>query len=240
MVPANVTPTLSSVRRIHQHQSRLRPLATGSDSPVQFRTSVTNLPWGFTWSNNFLYHSGLAYPVYIHQDLNGDGMSNQGVGTNDRPTIMGSNGKISLLSEYPTRQPNYFAWDMRISKDINFKERYQVRLSMDLFNVTNRGNLQSDPDNSAFVPFGAGCTLFPGSVTTDLTTCNPLTHVPNPAMPPDSETPSAPSTNCPPALRRSRFSLVRASSFKCLGPAKSVAAFCRASAVPSRSLPPRI
>jgi Carboxypeptidase regulatory-like domain/TonB dependent receptor len=151
------------------------------DLTHQFNSGlVITLPWGFNWSNNFLYHSGLAYPAYIQEDLNGDGVSNQGVGTNDRPTILGSNGKLSLLSEYPTRQPNYFAWDMRISKDINFKERYQVRLSMDIFNVSNRGNLQSDPDNSAFVPFGAGCSLFPGSVTTDLTTCDPLTRAPRP------------------------------------------------------------
>ena len=156
------------------------------DLTHQFNSGiVTNLPWGFTWSNNFLYHSGLAYPVYVTSDLNGDGISNQGVGSNDRPTIMGTNGKVGLLSQYPDRQPNYFAWDMRIAKDINFKERYQVRLSMDIFNVTNRGNLQSDPDNSAFVPFGSPavgfpCTTFPGSVTTDLTTCAPLTHVPKP------------------------------------------------------------
>jgi hypothetical protein len=162
------------------------------DLTHQFNSGiVTNLPWGFTWSNNFLYHSGLAYPVYIQQDLNGDGVSNQGVGTNDRPTIVGPNGKISLLSEYPTRQPNYFAWDMRIAKDINFKERYQIRLSMDIFNVTNRGNLQSDPDNSAFVPFGTAAavpgfpctTTFAGSTTIDLSSCAPLTHVPKPGDP---------------------------------------------------------
>ena len=65
------------------------------DLTHQFNSGiVTNLPWGFTWSNNFLYHSGLAYPVYITSDLNGDGISNQGNGTNDRPTILGSNGKF--------------------------------------------------------------------------------------------------------------------------------------------------
>jgi Carboxypeptidase regulatory-like domain len=154
------------------------------DLTNQFTSGVvTNLPWGFTWSNNFIYHSGLAYPVYIQTDLNGDGISNQGIGSNDRPVIANAAGKLGLLQDYPDRQPNYFAWDMRIAKDINFKERFQLRLSVDFFNVTNRGNLQSDPDNSAFVPFGAGCTLFPGSVTTNLTTCVPLTHVPQPGDP---------------------------------------------------------
>ncbi len=154
------------------------------DLTHQFNSGiVTNLPWGFTWSNNFLYHSGIAYPVYITSDLNGDGISNQGVGSNDRPTIAGANGKLALLTDYPSRQPNYFAWDMRIAKDISFKERFQVRLSADFFNVTNRGNLQSNPDNSAFVPFGAGCALFPGSATTNLATCAPLTHVPQPGDP---------------------------------------------------------
>jgi hypothetical protein len=154
------------------------------DLTHQFTSGVvTNLPWGFTWSNNFIYHSGLAYPVYITTDLNGDGVSNQGIGSNDRPVIANAAGKLSLLEDYPARQPNYFGWDMRIAKDLNFKERYQLRLSVDFFNVTNRGNLQSDPDNSAFVPFGAGCTKFPGSVTLNLTTCTPLTHVPQPGDP---------------------------------------------------------
>jgi hypothetical protein len=154
------------------------------DLTHQFTSGVvTNLPWGFTWSNNFIYHSGLAYPVYIQTDLNGDGVSNQGIGSNDRPVIANAAGKLALLQDYPDRQPNYFAWDMRIAKDINFKERFQLRLSVDFFNVTNRGNLQSDPDNSAFVPFGTGCTTFAGSVTTNLATCAPLTHVPQPGDP---------------------------------------------------------
>ena len=156
------------------------------DLTHQFNSGiVTNLPWGFTWSNNFLYHSGIAYPAYISigEDVNGDGISNQGQGSNDRPTVAGPKGRVGLLSEYPSRQPNYFAWDMRIAKDINFKERYQIRLSMDMFNVTNRGNLQSDPDNSAFVPFGPCGGFFPGSVTTDLSTCTPLARAPRPGDP---------------------------------------------------------
>jgi len=40
---------------------------------------------------------------------------------------------------------------MRLSKNFNFSERYQIRLIADLYNVTNRGNLYSNPDNSAFV-----------------------------------------------------------------------------------------
>ena len=34
----------------------------------------------------------------------------------------------ALLARYPARQPNFFTWDMRIAKDFNFGERYQVRL----------------------------------------------------------------------------------------------------------------
>ena len=38
---------------------------------------------------------------------------------------------------------------MRIAKDFKWGERYQFRLSADLYNVSNRGNLYSNPDNSA-------------------------------------------------------------------------------------------
>lgn len=153
----------------------------GLDMEHQFKAGVVaDLPWGFTWSNNFIYHSGLAYPAYILTDINGDGVTNQGFGTNDRPSVQIGNGKPFLLPDYPGREPNYFGWDMRISKDLNFSERYQLRFSADLFNVTNRGNLYSNPDHSAFIDyFNAGttpaCTLYPNSISLN---CPPLTALP--------------------------------------------------------------
>jgi hypothetical protein len=147
---------------------------SGLDMEHQFKAGiVTNLPWAFTWSNNFIAHSGLAYPAYIATDINGDGVSNQGFGTNDRPAVQIGNGKPFLLPDYPGREPNYFGWDMRISKDFNFSERYQIRLTADLFNVTNRGNLYSNPDHSAFVD--VNCVPNSDGVGN---TCAPLTSLP--------------------------------------------------------------
>jgi hypothetical protein len=148
----------------------------GLDMEHQFKAGVVaNLPWGFVWSNNFIAHSGLAYPAYIVTDINGDGVTNQGFGSNDRPSVQIGSGKPFLLPDYPGREPNYFGWDMRIAKDLNFGEHYQLRFSTDLFNVTNRGNLYSNPDHSAFVDYGAGCTPYPNSITLN---CPPLTSLP--------------------------------------------------------------
>jgi hypothetical protein len=134
---------------------------------------VVDLPWGFNWSSNFIYHSGLAYPAYSSADLNGDTVIDQ-FANNDRPVI-DINGKESLLPRYPARQPNFFTWDMRLSKDIKLSERYQLRLTADLFNITNRGNLYSNPDNTGFVTL-SGCG--PGQPGTLQTICAPLTAVP--------------------------------------------------------------
>jgi len=123
----------------------------GLDVTHQFKSGiVAELPHGFSWSSNFIAHSGLAYPAYSTSDINGDGVINQ-FSNNDRPVVtLGS--KSFLLTRYPARQPNFFTWDMRISKNFHFSERYQIRLIADIYNVTNRGNLYSNPDNSAFVP----------------------------------------------------------------------------------------
>jgi len=158
---------------------------SGLDMTHQFKAGVVvSLPWGFTWSNNFIAHSGLAYPAYIATDINGDGVTNQGFGTNDRPAVQLGSGKPFLLPDYPGREPNYFGWDMRISKDVNFREHYQLRFSADLFNVTNRGNLYSNPDHSAFIDYfqspavnpTSPCTFFPNSITLN---CPPLTSLPH-------------------------------------------------------------
>ena len=146
----------------------------GLDITHQFKSGVVvDLPWGVTWSSNFIYHSGLAYPAYSSADLNGDTVINQ-FSNNDRPVI-DINGKESLLARYPARQPDFFTWDMRLSKDFNFGERYQLRLTADLFNLTNRGNLYSNPDNTGFVTL-SGCA--PVSVAVTTTVCDPLTAVP--------------------------------------------------------------
>ena len=157
---------------------------TGLDITHQFKAgAVADLPWGFTWSTSAIAHSGLAYPAYVTTDINGDGVSNQGVGTNDRPVVQIGSGKGFLLPDYPGRQPNFFNWGMRLSKDFRFGERYSLRLIADLFNITNASNLYSNPDNSAFVAV-PGCTpngTPPGSAPGN--TCGVLTALPKPGDP---------------------------------------------------------
>lgn len=146
----------------------------GLDITHQFKSGVVvDLPFGFNWSSSLIYHSGLAYPAYSTADINGDGAINQ-FSNNDRP-VLDIGGKETLLTRYPARQPDFFTWDMRLSKDFNFGERYQVRLIADIFNLTNRGNLYSNPDNTGFVNL-AGCV--PNAPDILGVTCDPLTSVP--------------------------------------------------------------
>lgn len=76
---------------------------------------------------------------------------------------------------YPGRQPAFYNFDMRIAKDFNFHERYQVRLSADIFNIFNANNLYSNPDNSAFIPV----TCAPNGDGVG-NTCDPITALPKP------------------------------------------------------------
>jgi hypothetical protein len=153
---------------------------TGLDITHQFKaSSVVLLPHGFNWSTSIIAHSGLAYPAYILVDLNGDGVSNQGIGTNDRPTVQLGSGKPFLLPDYPGRQPAFFNWNMGVSKDFKFSERYSIRLIAQLFNVTNASNLYSNPDNNAFVNV-TNCVKNAVGLGTS---CDPLTALPKPGDP---------------------------------------------------------
>jgi hypothetical protein len=142
-------------------------------------------------------HSGEPYPAYIGAlcsgntlpcpaqgspgglvgttDLNGDGVSNQGH-SNDRPTVQLGSGSPFLLGRYPFSQPNFFNWDARLTKDFAFKERYHAQLLADFFNLTNRGNLYSNPESFGNVTL-TGCHAGPGMSTI----CNPLTAIPRPS-----------------------------------------------------------
>ena len=147
----------------------------GLDITHQFKSGiVADLPYGITWSSNFIAHSGLAYPAYSNVDINGDGVVNQ-FSFNDRPSVQVGGGKAFLLPRYPARQPDFFTWDMRIAKDLKLGERYQVRFSADLYNVTNRGNLYSNPDNTAFINLPGACTPIAGSISL---TCPSLSAFP--------------------------------------------------------------
>jgi hypothetical protein len=153
----------------------------GLDITHQFKSGVVaDLPWGVTWSSNFIAHSGLAYPAYINTDINGDGVVNQ-FSNNDRPVVQLGSGKPFLLARYPARQPDFFTWDMRIAKNVKLGERYQLRLSADLYNVTNRGNLYSNPDNTGFINLPGPCTPIANSISMN---CPALTAIPTPGNSP--------------------------------------------------------
>lgn len=161
----------------------------GLDITHQFKSGVSvDLPMGFTWSSNFIAHSGLAYPAYSSVDINGDTVINQ-FSNNDRPVVQIGSGNPFLLPRYPARQPDFFTWDMRLSKNFKFTERTQLQLIADVFNITNRGNLYSNPDNTGFINLpgatssspAAGCTAYPNSVSV---TCPPLTAIPTPSNTP--------------------------------------------------------
>ncbi len=134
----------------------------GLDISHQFKAGyMIDLPWAFTLSGTMIAHSGLAYPAYDIVDANNDGVVNQ-LANNDRPTI--TSGTPHLLGRYPGRQPNFFQWDWRLNKDIPVGEKYHIQLLADLFNLTNHGNLYSNPDNSAFVNDQLTAVPQPGSV----------------------------------------------------------------------------
>jgi len=155
----------------------------GLDITHQFKGgAVIDLPLGFTWSTNFILHSGLAYPAYSDLDINGDTVINQ-FANNDRPTVQIGGGKPFLLPEYPGRQPAFYNWDMRIAKDLNFKERYVLRFSADLFNITNSSNLYSDPDVYGFVgpTSNAACTPVNAALYANIV-CPALTAIPKPGV----------------------------------------------------------
>jgi hypothetical protein len=153
----------------------------GLDITHQFKGGmVLDLPWAFNFSTNFILHSGLAYPAYSNVDINGDGVINQ-FANNDRPTVQIGGGKPFLLPEYPGRQPAFYNWDIRIARDFSIKEHYSLRLSADLFNLTNASNLYSDPDVFGFVgpTSNSACTPVNATLYANIT-CPSLTAIPNP------------------------------------------------------------
>jgi hypothetical protein len=158
----------------------------GLDITNQFKAGFTaDLPFGIAWSSTFIAHSGLAYPAYASgstfADLNGDVIVNQ-FSNNDRPVVQIGSGTPFLLTRYPARQPGFFTWDMRLTKDIKMGERYSLRLVADLFNLTNASNLYSNPDVSGFIPL-SNCQLTqPGVALASV--CDSLTAIPTPSNTP--------------------------------------------------------
>lgn len=132
------------------------------DIKNQFKAAgVYELPWGFAVSSSVIAHTGVPFPLYIAQDINGDEVSDLGH-NNDRPTFMAANGKTFLVGRYPFDQPGYFEWDARLQKDFAVRERMHVIVSGDFFNLTNHGNLYSNANNPNTATISlSGCTSRP-------------------------------------------------------------------------------
>lgn len=141
----------------------------GLDIKHQFKAGgVYDLPRGFAFSSTVIAHTGVPFPLYIGNDINGDGVTDLSF-NNDRPTATLSNGKTVLVGRYPFNQPGFAEWDARLLKDVRITERYRVQLSADFFNLTNRGNVYSNPETI-------------GNSTITLAGCVPRTPPPPPTM----------------------------------------------------------
>ncbi len=135
----------------------------GLDIRHQFKAAlVVDLPKGVILSDSIIVHSGIPFPAYSTVDTNQDGVINQ-FSNNDRPEVIPSSGKPYLLQRYPANQPDYFETDFRINKEFKLREHYAVEIMADLFNLTNRGNLFSDPNVFGFVPGTLSAPPTPGS-----------------------------------------------------------------------------
>jgi hypothetical protein len=122
------------------------------DVPHQFKfAGVAQVAYGLTLSASMIARSGVPYPAYILEDINGDGVSNQGVGSNDRPVVT-QGGNRFLLERYPARQPSFFQLDFRVAKDFVLQNQHSIEVLAEFFNLFNNDNLFSNPNISAFVP----------------------------------------------------------------------------------------
>ena len=150
----------------------------GLDIKQQFKfAGVYELPMGFAVSATVIAHSGVPFPLYSSVDINGDGVANSGYShNNDRPSLTLSNGNTVLIGRYPYDQPGFAELDARIQKDFKITDRYHVLLSGDFYNLTNRGNVYSNPDTNATVDYSANCvSRAPAALGFD---CTPLASLP--------------------------------------------------------------
>ncbi|HLJ86898.1 MAG TPA: TonB-dependent receptor [Candidatus Angelobacter sp.] len=81
----------------------------------------------FKFSTLMNAQSGGFYNIYAGIDANGDTNS-----LNDRP---------GALSRDTLKGPGIFSWDMRVARDVRFREKLTGEFTFDFFNITNRNNV---------------------------------------------------------------------------------------------------
>jgi hypothetical protein len=106
---------------------------------------VLALPGDFTVASTWSAGSGVAFPVYSSTDVNGDGVTNEGLHP-DRPTVDGQ-----LLPRFPSHQPAWFLWDFRAAKAVTLAGRPRMQLVLDVFNLLNTDNTYADPRTQAIL-----------------------------------------------------------------------------------------
>jgi hypothetical protein len=103
------------------------------------------LPRSITLASTWSAGSGLAFPVYSATDINGDGVTNDGLHP-DRPVVDGQ-----LLPRFPSHQPAWFMWDVRAAKGVTLANRARMQFVLEIFNLLNAGNTYPDPRTQAIL-----------------------------------------------------------------------------------------
>ncbi len=120
------------------------------DIPNQLKISGSvDVGKGFLVSGLLIARDGIPFPACIADDTNGDGVVNNGC-SNDRPVVNGPSGRY-LLERYPGRQPDFFQFDMRVSKEFQLGGEKTVEVIVDIFNVFDTANKYANPAISSLV-----------------------------------------------------------------------------------------
>ena len=119
---------------------------TEMDERHQFKSYlVLALPRDITLASTWAAGSGLAFPVYSLTDLNGDGVTNEGLHP-DRPVVDGQ-----LLPRFPYHQPAWFTWDFRAAKGVALANWTRMQVMLEVFNLLNTENTYADPRTQAIL-----------------------------------------------------------------------------------------
>ena len=105
---------------------------------------VVRLPYDIGLASTWFAGTGLAFPVYSPRDLNGDGVTNNGLHP-DRPVVDGR-----LLPRFPYHQPGFFTCDLRVAKGVNLMVGH-AQLIVEIFNVFKNANTYADPRTQAIL-----------------------------------------------------------------------------------------
>jgi hypothetical protein len=131
---------------------------------------VIESPWehsrilgGFQLSPIFNFNSGHPFNLLAGADINGDGHF-----TNDRPPSDGRNTGLG---------PNYYDFDMRLSRAFKLGEKASLQFTAEAFNLANRTNYASVNNivGAAFAPPFNVHGIKPGTVLSDGTVVSPST-----------------------------------------------------------------